>query len=102
MRRIAAIVIAALVAAPVTAAAADEALVRQLARQMRAAGAHSGAYVVNLSQGETVFRWRQNRSRILASNTKLFTTSTALARFGTEGTLGTEVLGTGALEENGV
>jgi D-alanyl-D-alanine carboxypeptidase/D-alanyl-D-alanine-endopeptidase (penicillin-binding protein 4) len=102
MRRFAAIVIAALVAAPATAAADDEALVKQLTRQMRAAGAHSGAYVVNLSQGQTVFRWRQNRSRILASNTKLFTTSTALARFGTEGTLGTEVLGAGALDENGV
>ena len=33
--------------------------------------------------------------RILASNTKLFTTAAALARFGTEGTLGTEVLGAG-------
>ena len=32
---------------------------------------------------------------ILASNTKLFTTSAALARYGTEGTLGTEVLGRG-------
>ena len=69
---------------------------------MRAAGAHSGAYVVNLSTGETVFRWRQNRTRILASNTKLFTTTAALARYGTEGTLGTEVRGTGALAEDGV
>ena len=69
---------------------------------MRAAGAHSGAYVVNLSTGETVFRWRQNRTRILASNTKLFTTTAALARYGTEGTLGTEVRGAGALAEDGV
>ena len=36
----------------------------------------------------------RTRARILASNTKLFTTSAALARFGTEGTLGTEVRGT--------
>jgi serine-type D-Ala-D-Ala carboxypeptidase/endopeptidase (penicillin-binding protein 4) len=102
MRRIAAIAIAVLAAAPATAAAADEVLVKQLSRQMRAAGAHSGAYVVNLSNGETVFRWRQNRSRILASNTKLFTTAAALARFGTEGTLGTEVLGAGTLDAEGV
>src|SRR5687768_14210967 len=101
MRRIALSVIVLLAAAP-SAAAADEALVKRLARQMRAAGAHSGAYVVNLSTGETVFRWRQNRTRILASNTKLFTTSAALARYGTEGTLGTEVRGTGALAEDGV
>jgi serine-type D-Ala-D-Ala carboxypeptidase/endopeptidase (penicillin-binding protein 4) len=101
MRRIALSVIVLLAAAP-AAAAADEALVKRLARQMRAAGAHSGAYVVNLSTGETVFRWRQNRTRILASNTKLFTTTAALARYGTEGTLGTEVRGTGALAEDGV
>ena len=60
------------------------------------AGAYSGAYVVDLSgdRPRAVFRWRQHRPRILASNTKLFTTTAALARFGTEGTLGTEVLGT--------
>ena len=40
--------------------------------------------------------------RILASNTKLFTTAAALARFGTEGTLGTEVLGDGELDDEGV
>jgi D-alanyl-D-alanine carboxypeptidase/D-alanyl-D-alanine-endopeptidase (penicillin-binding protein 4) len=102
MRRIAALAVAVLIGAPATATAADEVLVKQLSRQMRASGAYSGAYVVNLSQGETVFRWRQNRSRILASNTKLFTTAAALARFGTEGTLGTEVLGAGALDADGV
>ena len=58
--------------------------------------------MVNLTDGETVFRWREHRARILASNTKLFTTAAALARFGTEGTLGTEVRGAGALDEDGV
>ena len=101
MRRIALIALAALAAAPATAAAQD-ALVKNLTRNMRAAGAHSGAYVVNLTDGETVFRWRENRARILASNTKLFTTAAALARFGTEGTLGTEVRGLGELDEDGV
>ena len=57
--------------------------------------------MVNLTDGETVFRWRAGRSRILASNTKLFTTAAALAQFGTEGTLGTEVRGVG-LAEGGV
>ena len=101
MRRIALIALAALAAAPATAAAQD-ALVKNLTRNMRAAGASSGAYVVNLTDGQTVFRAREKRSRILASNTKLFTTAAALARFGTEGTLGTEVHGVGELDEDGV
>jgi D-alanyl-D-alanine carboxypeptidase/D-alanyl-D-alanine-endopeptidase (penicillin-binding protein 4) len=50
----------------------------------------------------TVFRWREHTPRILASNTKLFTTTAALARFGPEGTLGTEVLGTGDLDVQGI
>ena len=49
-----------------------------------------------------MFRWRQHTPRILASNTKLFTTTAALDRFGTEGTLGTEVLGSGELDTEGV
>ena len=105
MRRIALFVIALLALLPATAAAQDEAaMVKRLARYMRSAGAYSGAYVVDLSgdRPRAVFRWRQQRPRILASNTKLFTTTAALDRFGTEGTLGTEVLGTGELDTEGV
>jgi D-alanyl-D-alanine carboxypeptidase/D-alanyl-D-alanine-endopeptidase (penicillin-binding protein 4) len=101
MRRIALLIALGLAVAPATAAA-DDALVRKLARQMRAAGAYSGAYVVNVSQGETVFRWKHNTPRILASNTKLFTTAAAVARYGSEGTLGTEVRGESALADDGV
>ncbi len=101
MRRIAVLVAVCIAAAPATAAA-DDALVRKLTRQMRFSGAHSSAYVVNVSQGKTVFRWRQKTQRILASNTKLFTTAAALARYGSEGTLGTEVLGAGELEGDGI
>jgi serine-type D-Ala-D-Ala carboxypeptidase/endopeptidase (penicillin-binding protein 4) len=101
MRRIALFLTACILAAPATAAA-DAALVRKLSRQMRFSGAHSSAYVVNASRGETVFGWKQKTPRILASNTKLFTTAAALARYGSEGTLGTEVLGDGELEGDGV
>ena len=101
MRQIALLIAIGLAAAPATAAA-DDALVRKLARQMRAAGAYSGAYVVNASQGETVFSWKHDSSRVLASNTKLFTTAAALARYGSEGTLGTEVLGEGEVVDDGV
>ena len=104
MRRLT-LLVAALVCVVLPAqagAAADPALVSKLARYMRAAGSQSGAYVANLTDQESIFRWRQRTPRILASNTKLFTTATALARFGTEGTLGTEVLGSGTADAEGV
>jgi serine-type D-Ala-D-Ala carboxypeptidase/endopeptidase (penicillin-binding protein 4) len=105
MRRTALFVIALLAVLPATAAAQDEAaMVKRLARYMRASGAYSGAYVADVSgdKPRAVFRWRPSTPRILASNTKLFTTTAALARFGVEGTLGTEVLGTGELDIEGV
>jgi serine-type D-Ala-D-Ala carboxypeptidase/endopeptidase (penicillin-binding protein 4) len=85
---------------PVEAAQAD--LKGSLTRQIRQAGSFSGAYVTNMSTGKQAFAWRAGTPRILASNTKLFTSAAALARFGTEGTLGTAVLGDGALEDDGV
>jgi serine-type D-Ala-D-Ala carboxypeptidase/endopeptidase (penicillin-binding protein 4) len=105
MRRLALLVLALLAVGPATAAAQDEAtMVKRLTRYMRASGAYSGAYVVDVSgdKPRAVFRWRQHTRRILASNTKLFTTTAALARYGTEGTLGTEVLGMGELDTEGV
>jgi D-alanyl-D-alanine carboxypeptidase/D-alanyl-D-alanine-endopeptidase (penicillin-binding protein 4) len=105
MRRIALLVIAVLALLPAAAAAQDHALIaKQLKGKMRFAGAYAGAYVVDVS-GDTplpVFRWREHTPRVLASNAKLFTTSAALARFGREGTLGTEVLGTGELDAEGI
>jgi D-alanyl-D-alanine carboxypeptidase/D-alanyl-D-alanine-endopeptidase (penicillin-binding protein 4) len=72
-----------------------------LARQMRSAGGASGAYVANASENRGVFALRADRSRILASNTKIFTTAAALARFGADGRLTTSVLGGGHLEPDG-
>jgi len=69
---------------------------------MAQASARSGAYVYDLSDHRRLYSRRATKRRILASNTKLFTTTAALARYGTEGTLGTEVRGTGALAEDGV
>jgi serine-type D-Ala-D-Ala carboxypeptidase/endopeptidase (penicillin-binding protein 4) len=100
MRRLLATVLAVAAVLPAEAAQAD--LTSTLTRQMRLAGSASGAYVVNLTDGSKEFAWRAGTQRLLASNTKLFTTAAALARFGTEGTLGTEVLGTGELTEDGV
>jgi D-alanyl-D-alanine carboxypeptidase/D-alanyl-D-alanine-endopeptidase (penicillin-binding protein 4) len=92
--------LAALTAVP--ASASEGGLASTLSRHMGPSGGWSGAYVVNADTGRTVFRWRHATARILASNTKLFTTAAALARFGTEGRLSTEVRGAGKLGEQGV
>jgi D-alanyl-D-alanine carboxypeptidase/D-alanyl-D-alanine-endopeptidase (penicillin-binding protein 4) len=105
MRRIALLAIALFALAPTATAAAQEdreLLVKRLSAQMRFAGGWSGAYVANLTDGTPLFRRRHHNSRILASNAKLFTTAAALARFGTEGTLATTVLGDGELSLEGV
>ena len=105
MRRIAALAAALVMLVPAAAAAQDrELMVKRLTSQMRLAGGYASAYVANVSgsAAKPVFRWREHTSRILASNSKLFTTTAALARFGTEGTLGTEVLGNGELDAEGV
>jgi serine-type D-Ala-D-Ala carboxypeptidase/endopeptidase (penicillin-binding protein 4) len=105
MRRICLLWLALLALLPAAAAAQDQArMVKQLTGQMRYAGGYSGAYVANVSHEKprVVFRWREHTARILASNTKLFTTTAALARFGREATLGTEVLGSGELDVEGV
>jgi D-alanyl-D-alanine carboxypeptidase/D-alanyl-D-alanine-endopeptidase (penicillin-binding protein 4) len=100
MRRAILTLLAVLLLLPAEAAQAD--LKGSLTRYMRLAGSSAGAYVYDISSGRQVFAWRARKPRILASNTKLFTSAAALARFGTEGTLGTEVLGAGELEDDGV
>ena len=101
-RRLGAAVLAALALVPAADAAAQSRLAGELGRSMRQAGSYSGAYVANAETGRPVFAFRAGTPRILASNTKLFTTAAALARFGVEGTLGTEVRGIGAPDAEGV
>jgi D-alanyl-D-alanine carboxypeptidase/D-alanyl-D-alanine-endopeptidase (penicillin-binding protein 4) len=103
-RRITVLLALALALLPAAEASAQSQgeLPGKLRSAMRGAGSASGAYVVNADTGTPVFRYRYDRPRILASNTKLFTTAAALAQFGVEGRLSTEVRGTGVLEEDGV
>jgi D-alanyl-D-alanine carboxypeptidase/D-alanyl-D-alanine-endopeptidase (penicillin-binding protein 4) len=89
---------ALLAALPAVAAAS---LASTLNGAMRAAGRSSGAYVLDATTNKPVFRSRPMTARVLASNTKLFTTSAALARFGSEARLATEVRGTGTLDQEG-
>jgi D-alanyl-D-alanine carboxypeptidase/D-alanyl-D-alanine-endopeptidase (penicillin-binding protein 4) len=91
----------ALIPAAEAAAQSEGALAGKLRSAMRGAGASSGAYVQNADTGRVVFRFRHDRRRILASNTKLYTTAAALARFGVEGRLATEVRASGELDLDG-
>jgi serine-type D-Ala-D-Ala carboxypeptidase/endopeptidase (penicillin-binding protein 4) len=100
----AAAILAVTVAAAVapTASASERGLSASLGSAMGSSGSWSGAYVYNATSGRPVFAWRHTTPRILASNTKLFTTAAALARFGVAGRLATEVRGAGKLRDRGV
>jgi serine-type D-Ala-D-Ala carboxypeptidase/endopeptidase (penicillin-binding protein 4) len=104
MRRLALLAaVAALLLLPAAAAAQsqDSKLQRVLASAMRHAGRSSGAYVLDATSRRVLFRSRQDSARILASNTKLFTTSAALAAYGSMATLATTVKGVGQAQPDG-
>ncbi|GAC1438221.1 MAG: hypothetical protein NVSMB51_13720 [Solirubrobacteraceae bacterium] len=63
-----------------------------LSGAMRRAGPFSGAYVVDYGAGQPLFSLRAGVLRNPASVEKLYTTSTALSRFGLDGRLDTLVL----------
>src|SRR3954470_17550233 len=80
-----------LIAAP--AAAGDLAATqRVLAREMAASGPAAGGYAIDLDAGAELFSANPDVRRIPASVDKLFTTATALTRFGPDRTLQTDVL----------
>jgi serine-type D-Ala-D-Ala carboxypeptidase/endopeptidase (penicillin-binding protein 4) len=65
-------------------------------------GASSGLLVVDAETEEVVCASGATKQLPLASNTKLFTTSTALAKLGPESTITTKVFTDGTIDENGV
>jgi D-alanyl-D-alanine carboxypeptidase/D-alanyl-D-alanine-endopeptidase (penicillin-binding protein 4) len=69
---------------------------------MRAAGGFSGAYAVDTTHGRQLFSWNAATRRTLASNTKLFTLSATLDRFGADATLPTRVFAGGPIDQAGV
>ena len=94
----------AILLAPATALATpaqDQALARSLSRALAGAGPYSGAHVVDATARRTLFSVRADTPRILASNTKLFTTSAVLARYGADSSIATTVLGRGSLAADG-
>lgn len=93
-----------LAAGPAAAAQAYDVddLRAKLSREMALAGASSGALVRDLDSGATLYERRADERRVPASVEKLFTTSTALLRLGSGGTLATRVLTDGTLGPDGI
>lgn len=71
-------------------------------RLLRGGGTASGLLVLDAGTGATVCSRAAGRRRSLASNMKLFTTATALARLGPRSRIPTRVMGTGELDAEGV
>ena len=91
--------LAAVGAAP--SGAQQTGLQRALTRQMALAGSRSSAYVVDLTTGNVLFSENAATPRLPASVEKLYTTSTALLKFGPNARLSTDVYGVGSLGSDG-
>lgn len=86
--------LAALLALPGQASATTNTDVK---RAMNALSGGAGAYAWNITDGRGVAGRNASYARILASNTKLFTSAAALARYGTGGRFSTGIYATGPL-----
>jgi D-alanyl-D-alanine carboxypeptidase/D-alanyl-D-alanine-endopeptidase (penicillin-binding protein 4) len=80
---------------------AQRGLRNTLSRYLTAAHGASGAYVVDLATGQSLFSSSPGTPRMPASVEKLYTTSTALLRFGPNANLVTRILGSGTLDAAG-
>ncbi len=82
-------------------ASADAALRSALGGQLAPAGSRAGAHVVDLATGRVLFSRRADRALTPASNEKIYTTGSALLRFGPGGRLRTAALATVPLDASG-
>jgi D-alanyl-D-alanine carboxypeptidase/D-alanyl-D-alanine-endopeptidase (penicillin-binding protein 4) len=96
--------IAAFAVLPAGAASAisTATLQAKLTREMAHAGGFSGAFVRDLDSRQTLFASKPDVPRAPASVEKLYTTASALMRFGPDATLSTSVAGRGFLDPDGV
>ena len=103
MRR-AAIVLVALAGflLPASAGAASALCEGLRSRLVSGGGGASGLFVVDADTGRRVCGRAIKRRRPLASNMKLFTTATALSRFGPDYRIATKLLGDGEVDDRGV
>jgi D-alanyl-D-alanine carboxypeptidase/D-alanyl-D-alanine-endopeptidase (penicillin-binding protein 4) len=106
MRRLMAVLAlaTALLAGPAVHSAAASplsALRHVFARSLNAGGGSNGALVVDLNTGQTLYSYKAGVGRLPASNEKIYTTATALLRFGAAATLATTIYGVGSLQGDG-
>jgi D-alanyl-D-alanine carboxypeptidase/D-alanyl-D-alanine-endopeptidase (penicillin-binding protein 4) len=98
-RLIPALLLAVLLVLPSSASALTPAkLTAALNAQMRQAGSSSAAYVMELNGDDVLYSLRPDQALMPASVNKLFTTATALRRFGAAGTLDTSVVADGEID----
>jgi serine-type D-Ala-D-Ala carboxypeptidase/endopeptidase (penicillin-binding protein 4) len=88
--------------APASHALSPDGLRARLSRQMTLAGPLAGAYVQDVDTGAALYARKDTAPRPPASVEKLYTTSTALLRFGPAASLRTQVLAAGVVDELGV
>jgi serine-type D-Ala-D-Ala carboxypeptidase/endopeptidase (penicillin-binding protein 4) len=97
-----AVLLLAAAAVPATAHAAGLTATKRVLRAQMAPEPAAGAYVIDLDTGRQLYGRNPGVPRIPASVNKLFTTSTALRRFGPKARLTTDALTTVAPDERGV
>jgi serine-type D-Ala-D-Ala carboxypeptidase/endopeptidase (penicillin-binding protein 4) len=95
-------VLAVLALVPTGANAASQSCQEMKRRLVYGGGAASGLLVIDAETGKPVCARTAKQPRILASNTKLFTTSTALSRFGPQYRIVTKLLTDGTIGPGGV
>ncbi|HWF34249.1 MAG TPA: D-alanyl-D-alanine carboxypeptidase/D-alanyl-D-alanine-endopeptidase, partial [Solirubrobacteraceae bacterium] len=74
---------------------------RVFARELNVGGGANGALAVDMNTGQTLYSYKATVGRLPASNEKIYTTSTALLRFGRSATLQTAIYGVGTLGSDG-
>jgi serine-type D-Ala-D-Ala carboxypeptidase/endopeptidase (penicillin-binding protein 4) len=97
-----ALLVAFLVATAAQAAPRDGLCASLRSRLVRGGGSASGLYVVDAETGVPICARAPGKPRPLASNMKLFTTSTALARLGAQSRIATTLKTDGGIDRNGV
>ena len=102
MRRAALCLLLLLFLLPTAASGAGKSCEEMKHRLVYGGGAASGLFVLDAETGKQVSARAATRPRILASNTKLFTTATALSRFGPEYRIVTRLLTDGTIGLGGV
>lgn len=87
---------------PGAASATSKSCQEMKSRLVRGGGGASGLFVIDAESGQALCGRAAKRRRSLASNTKLFTTAAALARFGPGYRIATQLMGDGEVDPRGV